>query len=198
MGSLFCLTIYLPFTKKRSKRNTDYPIKQPKIYFRRFIGAGLKQVQELDFSSGTYKNSLSGRSYPPPATTFSISSGRSSGVALPTSTRTSTNRIGKWSEGLPSAVWLCGILFLLDGAPKNLHLVCIGAIKRRDIAVADCQEPAMQNSAPHISSPLLTEKQTALYLRRSLSSLRRDRKNGTGPGFVRFGRSVRCVQSELG
>ena len=70
MGSLLCLPIYLPFTKKRSKRNTDYPIKQPKIYFRRFIGAGFMQLQEFDFSSGTYKNSLPGRSYPPPATIY--------------------------------------------------------------------------------------------------------------------------------
>ncbi len=55
----------------------------------------------------------------------------------------------------------------------------------------------MQDSAPHISSPLLIEKQAASYLRRSISSLRRDRKNGTGPGFVRIGRSVRYLQSEL-
>jgi predicted DNA-binding transcriptional regulator AlpA len=55
----------------------------------------------------------------------------------------------------------------------------------------------MQDSAPEIRSPLLTEKQAAPYLRRSLSSLRRDRKNGTGPGFVRLGRSVRYLQSEL-
>jgi predicted DNA-binding transcriptional regulator AlpA len=55
----------------------------------------------------------------------------------------------------------------------------------------------MQDSAAHIDSPLLTEKQTAVYVSRSLSSLRRDRKNGTGPGFVRLGRSVRYLRSEL-
>jgi predicted DNA-binding transcriptional regulator AlpA len=48
-----------------------------------------------------------------------------------------------------------------------------------------------------IVSPLLTEKQTAAYLNRSASSLRRDRKNGTGPRFVRLGHSIRYARTEL-
>jgi predicted DNA-binding transcriptional regulator AlpA len=54
-----------------------------------------------------------------------------------------------------------------------------------------------QNSASAVSSPLFTEEQAALYLTRSVSSLRRDRKRGTGPGFVKIGRSVRYLRSEL-
>ena len=92
---------------------------------------------------------------------------------------------------------MCDILFLLDGGPKNQHLVCIGAIKRQDVSVVDCRSHAMQDSAPDIRSPLLTERQTAVYVSRSVSTLRRDRRRGTSPGFVRFGRSVRCLQSEL-
>ncbi len=46
-------------------------------------------------------------------------------------------------------------------------------------------------------SPLFTEAQAARYLRRSVSSLRRGRRNGTGPGFVRFGRSIRYLRSQL-
>jgi predicted DNA-binding transcriptional regulator AlpA len=48
-----------------------------------------------------------------------------------------------------------------------------------------------------VASPLLTEKEAAAYLRRSPSSLRRARTTGTGPRFVRIGRSVRYLQSEL-
>jgi hypothetical protein len=40
-------------------------------------------------------------------------------------------------------------------------------------------------------SPLLTEREAAVFLRRSLSSLRRGRKSQIGPSFVRFGRSIR-------
>jgi hypothetical protein len=54
-----------------------------------------------------------------------------------------------------------------------------------------------KNSAGAVSSPLFTEEQAALYLTRSVSSLRRDRKRGTGPGFVKIGRSVRYLRSEL-
>jgi predicted DNA-binding transcriptional regulator AlpA len=55
-----------------------------------------------------------------------------------------------------------------------------------------------QNSASAVSSPLFTEEQAALYLTRSVSSLRRDRKNGSGPGFIRIGRrSIRYLKSEL-
>jgi predicted DNA-binding transcriptional regulator AlpA len=55
----------------------------------------------------------------------------------------------------------------------------------------------MQNSTQDFPSPLLTERQAARYLTRSVSSLRRDRKSGTGPGFVRFGRSIRYLKSQL-
>jgi predicted DNA-binding transcriptional regulator AlpA len=55
----------------------------------------------------------------------------------------------------------------------------------------------MQSSVRDICSPLLTEQQAAEYLTRSVSSLRRDRKRGTGPNFVRLGRSVRYLKSEL-
>jgi hypothetical protein len=55
----------------------------------------------------------------------------------------------------------------------------------------------MQSSAQELRSPLLTERQAARYLTRSVSSLRRDRKHGTGPGFLRIGRSVRYLKPEL-
>ena len=58
-------------------------------------------------------------------------------------------------------------------------------------------EAVMDHLTRPISSPLLTEKQAAGYLTRSVSTLRRGRKNGTGPRFVRIGRSVRYQQSEL-
>ena len=48
-----------------------------------------------------------------------------------------------------------------------------------------------------IVSPLLTEKQAAIYLSRSASSLRRDRRNGSGPKFVRLGHSIRYARTEL-
>ena len=37
----------------------------------------------------------------------------------------------------------------------------------------------------------------AAYITRSVSSLRRGRKDGTGPKFVRIGRSIRYLKSEL-
>jgi hypothetical protein len=55
----------------------------------------------------------------------------------------------------------------------------------------------MQNLFSDVSSPLFTERQAAQYLIRSVSSLRRDRKRGTGPGFLRIGRSLRYRKSEL-
>jgi predicted DNA-binding transcriptional regulator AlpA len=54
----------------------------------------------------------------------------------------------------------------------------------------------MKGSAD-VSSPLYNEVEAARYLRRSVSSLRRGRKNGTGPKFVRIGRSVRYQKSQL-
>ena len=55
----------------------------------------------------------------------------------------------------------------------------------------------MQNSAHDVSSPLLTEKQAAKYLTRSVSSLRRDRKRLSGPKFIRIGKSIRYLRLEL-
>lgn len=54
----------------------------------------------------------------------------------------------------------------------------------------------MERSA-EILSPLFTEKQAAHYLTRSVSSLRRGRKYGSGPKFVRLGRSIRYAKTEL-
>jgi hypothetical protein len=54
----------------------------------------------------------------------------------------------------------------------------------------------MQNGVP-LTSALLTEKEAAAYLRRSLASMRRDRYAGIGPAFVRIGRSVRYQLSAL-
>ncbi len=48
-----------------------------------------------------------------------------------------------------------------------------------------------------VVSPLFTEKETASYLRRSISSIRRGRKNGSGPEFIRIGRSVLYRKSQL-
>jgi hypothetical protein len=48
-----------------------------------------------------------------------------------------------------------------------------------------------------ILSPLFTEAQAALYLTRSVSSLRRGRKTGCGPKFIRLGRSIRYLRADL-
>ena len=55
----------------------------------------------------------------------------------------------------------------------------------------------MMKGSTEVVSPLLTEKEAAQYLTRSVSSLRRGRKNGAGPKFVRIGRSIRYPKSEL-
>jgi hypothetical protein len=55
----------------------------------------------------------------------------------------------------------------------------------------------MKKDSTEVTSPLFTEHEAACYLSRSCSSLRRDRKNGGGPGFIRFGRSIRYLRSEL-
>ncbi len=55
----------------------------------------------------------------------------------------------------------------------------------------------MRSSTQDVCSPLFTEKQTSQYLTRSVSSLRRDRKLGNGPAFIKIGRSVRYLRSEL-
>lgn len=125
-----------------------------------------------------------------PRPTLSNTSGRSKRVALPASTKTSTNRVGQGSTGLPSAIRACDILCHPSG-PTNYHLVCIGAIKRREAPVADCRSVAMQNSAQDVSSPLLNEKQAAQNLMRSASSLRRDRRRA--PVRDLSGSAVRSV-----
>jgi len=46
-------------------------------------------------------------------------------------------------------------------------------------------------------SPLQTEAQAATLLRHSLSTLRRWRREGTGPIFFRFGRIIRYRLEDL-
>jgi hypothetical protein len=48
-----------------------------------------------------------------------------------------------------------------------------------------------------VATPLFTERQAARYLTRSVSSLRRGRRNGAGPKFVKIGRSIRYLRDEL-
>jgi predicted DNA-binding transcriptional regulator AlpA len=55
----------------------------------------------------------------------------------------------------------------------------------------------MMKGSAEVTSPLFTEKEAAHYLTRSVSSLRRGRRSGTGPKFVRIGRSVRYQKSQL-
>jgi hypothetical protein len=55
----------------------------------------------------------------------------------------------------------------------------------------------MMTGSDGITSPLFTEKETACYLRRSLSTIRRGRKDGSGPEFIRIGRSVFYQKSQL-
>lgn len=55
----------------------------------------------------------------------------------------------------------------------------------------------MIKDSAEISTPLFTEKEAAQYLIRSPSSLRRARKTGIGPKFVRIGRSIRYAKTEL-
>jgi hypothetical protein len=100
-------------------------------------------------------------------------------------------------ERLPDPPSLCNILGSLEYGPQISPLVRTEAILRRDFPVGDCQECVMPESAPNIRSPLFTEKEAASYLTRSVSSLRRERRNGTGPGFIRIGRSIRYLKSQL-
>jgi excisionase family DNA binding protein len=44
---------------------------------------------------------------------------------------------------------------------------------------------------------LLPEKEAAAYLSMSRSKLAKMRMNGTGPRFVRIGRTIRCRKSDL-
>jgi predicted DNA-binding transcriptional regulator AlpA len=55
----------------------------------------------------------------------------------------------------------------------------------------------MDKDSTEVTSPLLTEREAACYLSRSRSSLRRDRNNGSGPGFIQIGRSIRYLRSDL-
>jgi hypothetical protein len=133
----------------------------------------------------------------PPQPNFPTTYARSTWSALSSSTKTSTNRRRRGPERLPNPPSLCNILRSLEVGLKTYPLVRTEAILRRDSPVEDCQVCAMPESAPSIRSPLFTEKEAASYLTRSVSSLRRDRKNGTGPGFIRIGRSIRYLRSQL-
>lgn len=55
----------------------------------------------------------------------------------------------------------------------------------------------MESLLPVFLLLLLTEKQAAAFLTRSVSSLRRGRKDGTGPDFLRIGRSIRYPKAQL-
>jgi hypothetical protein len=90
--------------------------------------------------------------------------------------------------------------------PWHIHSSLIGpnpyqlvreAIQRRVNPVAGCRRIEMKRDAAELTSPLFTEKETAFYLRRSLSSIRRGRKDGSGPEFIRIGRSVLYQKSQL-
>lgn len=48
-----------------------------------------------------------------------------------------------------------------------------------------------RNTVLNSTSDLLTPKETAVFLKVSLSWLAKARMNGEGPAFVKFGRSVR-------
>jgi predicted DNA-binding transcriptional regulator AlpA len=55
----------------------------------------------------------------------------------------------------------------------------------------------MTKGSAEVISPLYDEKEAARYTTRSVSSLRRGRKDGSGPKFVRLGRSIRYQKSAL-
>src|SRR6202035_2698395 len=74
----------------------------------------------------------------------------------------------------------------------EFHQFTVPAIQRMD-----CWGATMETLTRNIPSPLLTEKEAACYLSRSCSSLRRARRNGIGPGFIRIGRSIRYLQFQL-
>ena len=66
------------------------------------------------------------------------------------------------------------------------------------VLAVGCRRTAMKNdTGPEVASPLLSQKQAAQYLKRSISSLRRDRICGIGPEFVRIGRSIRYSVRDL-
>jgi hypothetical protein len=81
--------------------------------------------------------------------------------------------------------------------PNPFQLVWTGAIQWREFPVAGCRGTMMSKGSAEISTPLFIEKEAAQYLTRSVSSLRRARKTGIGPKFVRIGRSIRYAKTEL-
>jgi hypothetical protein len=63
------LGLLLPgFTYPPRKPDTRFPYNKGKIAFWRIVGAGRKQRKGLEFPYNTGKITVSGRSYPPPAT----------------------------------------------------------------------------------------------------------------------------------
>jgi len=83
-------------------------------------------------------------------------------------------------------------------AGPTLQLVRTEAIQRQVIPVAGCPRTVMiTKGSTEVVSPLLTEKEAARYLTRSVSSLRRGRRDGAGPKFLRIGRSIRYQRSQL-
>jgi hypothetical protein len=66
------------------------------------------------------------------------------------------------------------------------------AIPTAELSAASCRSARVNNL-----SSLLTEKEAAAILRRSVSSLRRGRISGSGPNFIRLGRSIRYRLSDL-
>jgi predicted DNA-binding transcriptional regulator AlpA len=101
-----------------------------------------------------------------------------------------------WCGGLSEIAQPWHIHSSLTG-PNPFQLVRTEAIPWQVIPVASCRRTVMMKGSAEVASPLLTEKQASAYLSRSVSTLRRGRKNGTGPKFVRIGRSIRYLKSEL-
>ena len=132
----------------------------------------------------------------PPQPNYSSTYGRSRLSALSTSTKASTNSIEKCPSGLRRSRCVCD-LSLSPAGPNLSSLVWSVAVQRQVFAAVDCYGTAMKKDSTEVISPLFTEREAACYLSRSRSSLRRDRKDGSGPGFIRIGRSIRYLRSDL-
>jgi hypothetical protein len=132
----------------------------------------------------------------PPQPTLTGSCIRSIEGVHSTSTTTSTNRAERVCGGLPEIAQPWHIQSRLAG-PNPFYLVRSEGIQGQEIPVPGCRRTVMMKGSAEVLSPLFTERQASAYLSRSVRSLRRDRRNGRGPQFVRLGRSIRYLKFQL-
>jgi hypothetical protein len=144
----------------------------------------------------------------PPQPTISTSCGQALPPSIPASTRTSTNRHDHRRQQLSTEAISCdNQCDDLRVAHRQYHFAGFGQghqfiradsnLQRETAAVRRCVSMKQTDQGAENHNCLLTEKQAARFLSRSVSSLRRDRRSIRGPKFIRMGRSIRYRASDL-